>query len=228
MSRSAASTEGCRLGYLRVVVQLGPPQRCPPPGWCARWSMRTTPPPSGWIVPPPAPWWPLRTPTPAGAALRSAAVIRLLLHNALRVDEACTAERHRPRCRRGASGAAGDAQASPAGQGAAHPGDGVTLDAYLADRATRAEVVDVGRLAPRAPVGAGAPAGPGRRHPELATTVPALVAALGDHVRAGRRRHPARRAGQRRTRGPPYHPPLRPSHDNLDRNAAYTVTAYLA
>jgi hypothetical protein len=180
MSRSAASTEGCRLGYLRVVVQLGPPQRCPPPGWCARWSMRTTPPPSGWIVPRPAPWWPLRTPTPAGAALRSAAVIRLLLHNALRVDEACTVERHRPRCRRGASGAAGDAQGSPAGQGAAHPGDGVTLDAYLADRATRAGVVDVGRLAPRAPVGAGAPAGSGCRYRELATTVPALVAALDD------------------------------------------------
>ena len=43
-------------------------------------------------MPPPAPCVAAADTDPGPQALRSAAVIRLLLHNALRVDEACAAD----------------------------------------------------------------------------------------------------------------------------------------
>ncbi|HEV2371387.1 MAG TPA: hypothetical protein VGS19_04380 [Streptosporangiaceae bacterium] len=52
----------------------------------------TTPPPSAWTVTRPAPWSPRPIRTRRPGALRSVAVVRLLLHNALRVHEACGAD----------------------------------------------------------------------------------------------------------------------------------------
>ena len=156
-------------------------------------------------------------------ALRTAAVVRLLLHNALRVDEACAADvadlgedsGHRVLrvVRKGARKA--KIPLTPATVAA--------LEAYLADRAragrgrgvAAAERAAAGhrhrRTAPPGPpVGAGAPPGPHRRDRRVGAALAALTAPLGDHLRPGRRRLPARRAGLRRPQRPPHHPPLRP------------------
>ena len=57
-------------------------------------------------------------------ALRTAAVIRLLVHNALRVDEACAADVTDLGADAGHLGAAGDPQRRPAGESTTGPGDG--------------------------------------------------------------------------------------------------------
>ena len=156
-------------------------------------------------------------------ALRTAAVVRLLLHNALRVDEACAADiadlgedsGHRVLrvVRKGARKA--KIPLTPATVAA--------LEAYLADRAQRAGVAELAaaeraaaghrhrRAAPPGPpVGAGAPPGPHRRDRRVGAALAALPAPFGDHLRPGRRRLPARRAGLRRPQRSPHHPPLRP------------------
>src|SRR5690349_16992523 len=160
----------------------------------------------------------------AGAqALRTAAVVRLLLHNALRVDEACAANiadvgedsGHRVLrvVRKGARKA--KIPLTPATMAA--------LEAYLADRAQRAgarewrqldgpllATATGGRLRQGHLWGAGPPPGPRRPDRRVAAALPAQPAPLGDHLRPGRRRRPARRPGLRRPQGPPHHPPLRP------------------
>ena len=154
-------------------------------------------------------------------ALRTAAVVRLLLHNALRVDEACAAD------------------VADLGEDSGHrvlrvvrkggrkakipltPATVVALEAYLADRAQRAgagELAAAERSAaghrhrwaapPGAPVGAGAPPGPRGRDRRVGAALAAQPAALGDHLRPGRRRLPARRAGLRRPQRSPHHPPV--------------------
>ena len=123
-------------------------------------------------------------------ALRTAAVIRLLLHNALRVDEACAADvRHRVLrvTRKGARRA--KVPLAPATVAA--------LDAYLADRARCCGLGDARQLdgpaaghrqrrppPPGPPVGTGAPPGPRRGHRGLGSTVPALPAALATELPA--------------------------------------------
>ena len=156
-------------------------------------------------------------------ALRTAAVVRLLLHNALRVDEACAADvadlgedsGHRVLrvVRKGARKA--KIPLTPATVAA--------LDAYLADRAQRAGAAEWRQLSraaaghrrrrtapPGPPVGAGAPPGPHRRDRRVGAALAALPAPFGDHLRPGRRRLPARRAGLRRPQRSPHHPPVRP------------------
>ena len=156
-------------------------------------------------------------------ALRTAAVVRLLLHNALRVDEACAADiadlgedsGHRVLrvVRKGARKA--KIPLTPATVAA--------LEAYLADRAQRAGAGEWRQLSraaaghrhrraapPGPPVGAGAPPGPHRRDRRVGAALAALPAPFGDHLRPGRRRLPARRAGLRRPQRPPHHPPVRP------------------
>jgi integrase/recombinase XerD len=156
-------------------------------------------------------------------ALRTAAVIRLLLHNGLRVDEACAADvanlgtdaGHRVLrvIRKGARKA----------RIPLTPATAAALDAYLAERACRGGLSDArqlagpllatasgGRLRQGHLWGTGAPPGPRRGHPGLGPAIPALPAALGDHLRARRRRRTARRAGLRRSQGPPHYPPVRP------------------
>ena len=156
-------------------------------------------------------------------ALRTAAVIRLLLHNALRVDEACAADvadlgadtGHRVLrvTRKGARKA----------KVPLTPATAAALDAYLADRAHRAGLGGPRQLA--GPLLATATGGRLRQGHlwelvrRLAHTAgieawhqlsPHSPAALGDHLRARRRRDPPRRAGLRRAQRPPHHPPLRP------------------
>ena len=155
-------------------------------------------------------------------ALRTAAVVRLLLHNALRVDEACAADiadlgedsGHRVLrvVRKGARKA--KIPLTPATVAA--------LEAYLADRAQRAGVADWRQLT--GPLLATATGGRLRQGHlwelvrRLARTAgigaweqlsPHCTAPFGDHLRPGRRRLPARRAGLRRPQRPPHHPPLR-------------------
>ena len=156
-------------------------------------------------------------------ALRAAAVIRLLLHNGLRVDEACAADvtdlgtdtGHRVLrvTRKGARKA----------RIPLAPATAAALDAYLAERARRAGLSDARQLAgPLLATASGGrlrqghlwepgpPPGPRRGHPGLGPAVPALPAALGDHLRARRRHRIARCPGLRRPQGPPHHPPVRP------------------
>ena len=155
-------------------------------------------------------------------ALRTAAVVRLLLHNALRVDEACAADLadlgedsgHRVLrvVRKGARKA--KIPLTPATVAA--------LEAYLADRAQRAGVGGVAAAeraaaghrrrraaAPGPLVGADAAPGPHRRGRRLGAAVAAFPAPFGDHLRPGRRRLAARRAGLRRPQGSPHDPPVR-------------------
>jgi integrase/recombinase XerD len=134
-------------------------------------------------------------------ALRTAAVVRLLLHNALRVDEVCAADiadlgedsGHRVLrvVRKGARKA--KIPLTPATVAA--------LEAYLADRAQRAGgggVAAAERAAaghrhrweapPGPPVGVGAPPGPDGRSRRVGAALAALPAPFGDHLRPGRRR----------------------------------------
>ena len=156
-------------------------------------------------------------------ALRTAAVVRLLLHNALRVDEACAADvadlgedsGHRVLrvVRKGARKA--KIPLTPATVAA--------LEAYLADRAQRAGAGEWRQLS--GPLLATATGGRLRQghlwelvrrlartagSRRVGAAVAALTAPFGDHLRPGRRRRPARRAGLRRPQRPPHHPPLRP------------------
>ena len=172
-------------------------------------------------------------------ALRTAAVVRLLLHNALRVDEACAAgiadlgedSGHRVLrvIRKGARKAKVPLTAATM----------AALEAYLADRARQpgGQLAAAGRAAaghrlrrptpPGPPVRVGPPPGPHRPDRRVGPAVPAQPAPLGDHLRPGRRRRPARRAGCR-PQGPRTTRRYDHSRDSLDRNAAYTVAAYLA
>ena len=175
-------------------------------------------------------------------ALRTAAVVRLLLHNALRVDEACAADvadlgedsGHRVLRVVRKGGRKAKIPLTPATMAA--------LDAYLADRAARAgrgewrqlsgpllATATGGRLRQGHLWELGAPPGPHGRGRRVGAAVAALPAPLGDHLRPGRRRFPARRAGLRRSQRPPHHTRRYDhSRDSLDRNAAYTVATYLA
>jgi integrase/recombinase XerD len=156
-------------------------------------------------------------------ALRTAAVVRLLLHNALRVDEACAADIA------DLGGDSGHRVLRVVRKGARKakipltPATVASLEAYLADRAQQAGAVDWrqlsgpllatgadGRLRQGPPVGAGTPPGPHGRDRPVGAALTAQPAPLGDHLRPGRRRLPARRAGLRRPQRPPHHPPLRP------------------
>ena len=154
-------------------------------------------------------------------ALRTAAVIRLLVHNALRVDEACAADV----ADLGANAGPGSCTCSARAPGKREsrwprprqPRWTPTLRTGTPGRAQRHAAA--GRPAaghrqrrpppPRAPVGTGAPPGPRRRHPGLGPAIPALPAALGDHLRPRRWRGPARCPGLRRPQGPPHDPPVR-------------------
>jgi integrase/recombinase XerD len=152
-------------------------------------------------------------------ALRTAAVIRLLLHNALRVDEACAAgiadlgedSGHRVLrvVRKGARKA--KIPLTPATMAA--------LEAYLADRAQQAGVASWRQLdGPLLATATGGRLrqghlrelvrrpGPHRRDRRVGAALSAQPAPLGDHLRPGRRGRPARRAGLRRPQGPPHHP----------------------
>ena len=148
-------------------------------------------------------------------ALRTAAVVRLLLHNALRVDEACAADiadlgdcGHRALrvVRKGARKA----------KVPLTPATAAALETYLADRARRAgtgewrnlsgpllATANGGRLRQGHLMGTGAPPGLHGRNRRLGTALAAFAASFGDHLRLGRRRLPARRAGLRRPQGPP-------------------------
>jgi integrase len=133
-------------------------------------------------------------------ALRTAAVIRLLLHNGLRVDEACAADvadlgtdtGHRVLrvTRNGARKA----------RIPLTPATVAALDAYLAHRARRVGLSDARQLAgPLLATASGGRLrqghlwelvrrpGPRRGHRGLGPAVPALPAALGDHLRASER-----------------------------------------
>ena len=154
-------------------------------------------------------------------ALRAAAVIRLLVHNALRVDEACAADV----ADLGAD--AGHRVLRVLRKGARKariplaPATVAALDAYLADRARRGGRSDARQLA--GPLLATASGGRLRQGHlwelvrrlardagiEAWDQLSALPAALSDHLRAQRRRDPARCAGLRRPQGPPHHPPVR-------------------
>jgi integrase/recombinase XerD len=178
----------------------------------------------------------------AGAqALRTAAVIRLLLHNALRVDEACAADiadlgedsGHRVLrvTRKGARKA--KIPLTPATMAA--------LEAYLADRARRAGVADwrqldgpllatadggrlrqghlwelVRRLARTAGIGGWEQLSPhSLRHSAITFALDAGATLRDVQDYAGHK-------DPRTTRRYDH------SRDSLDRNAAYTVAAYLA
>ena len=156
-------------------------------------------------------------------AMRTAAVIRLLVHNALRVDEACAADvadlgtdaGHRVLrvLRKGARKA----------RIPLTPATAAALDAYLADRARRGGRSDARQLA--GPLLA--TAGGGRlRQGHLWELVRRLARDAGieawDRLSPHCLRHsaitfaldagadPARRAGLRRAQGPSHHPPVRP------------------
>ena len=159
----------------------------------------------------------------AGAqALRTAAVVRLLLHNALRVDEACAADiadlgedsGHRVVrvVRKGARKA--KIPLTPATVAA--------LEAYLADRARRARVADWRQLT--GPLLATATGGRLRQGHlwelvrRLARTAGGAAGSSSRRTACATRRSPspwtprlpARRAGLRRPQRSPHHPPLRP------------------
>ncbi len=111
-------------------------------------------------------------------ALRTAAVIRLLLHNALRVDEACAAD-------------VTDVSADAGHRVLRVTRKGARSRAGQLGRADRAAAGHRRRraAAPGPPVGAGASARPGGGYRNVAGAVTALAAALGDYV-CPRRRGP--------------------------------------
>ena len=173
-------------------------------------------------------------------ALRTAAVIRLLLHNALRVDEACAADvadlgadaGHRVLrvTRKGARRAKvplAPATVSRAGRLPGRPGPPRRARRRAAAGRAAAGHRQRRPPPPRAPVGTGPPPGPRRGHPGLGPAIPALPAALGDHLRPRRRRDLARCAGLRRHKDPRTTRRYDHARDSLDRNAAYAVAAYL-
>ena len=173
-------------------------------------------------------------------ALRTAAVIRPLVHNALRVDEACAADVTDlgSRCR--APGAAGDPQGRPESRIPLTPATAAALDAYLADRTRRGGPGDVRQLAGPLLVTA---SGGRLRQGHLWELVRRLARAAGiqawDQLSPHCLRHsaitfgsmPAPHCATCRTM-----PGKRPrttrrydhARDSLDRNAAYAVAAYLA
>ncbi len=174
-------------------------------------------------------------------ALRTAAVIRLLLHNALRVDEACAADvpdlgadaGHRVLrvTRKGARKA----------KVPLTPATGAALDAYLADRARRAGLADVHRLS--GPLLATATGGR-LQQGHLWELVRRLARAAGIETWQELSPHSLRHsaitfaldagAALRDVQDYAGHKDPRTtrrydhSRDSLDRNAAYAVAAYLA
>ena len=181
-------------------------------GWRGRWWTRTTPPPSAWTATRYAPW--SRPPTPTGAA---GAADR---GGDPAAGAQCAAggrglrrRRRRPRRRRRTGSCACSARAPGRRKSSwprrQQPRWTPTLRSgpAAAGSATREQ----GRPAPGhrqrrpppagAPVGTGAPPGPRLGHRGLGPAVPALPAALGDHLRARRWRGTARRAGLRRAQG---------------------------
>jgi integrase/recombinase XerD len=152
-------------------------------------------------------------------ALRTAAVIRLLLHNALRVDEACAADV----ADLGADAGHRVLRVTRKGARRARvpltPATAAALDAYLAGRTRLAGLAGArelagpllatatgGAAAPGLPVGTGPTPRPVRWHRDLGPALAAQPAALGDHPGPRRRRQPPRRAGLRRPQGPADHP----------------------
>ena len=172
-------------------------------------------------------------------ALRTAAVVRLLLHNALRVDEACAADVTDLGSRRRAPGAAGARKGArrakvplapataarwtptlptgPARRGSdARQLAGPLLATASGGRLRQGHLWElVRRLARDAGIQAG-------------TSCPRTACAIGDHLRP-RRRHDLRDvqdyAGHKDPRTTRRYDHAR---DSLDRNAAYAVAAYLA
>jgi len=133
-------------------------------------------------------------------ALRTRAVVRLLLHNALRVDEACSADLADLTEDRGHRVLTVLGKGNRKAKIPLTPGTCEALDAYLADRAARAGLdgwrclsgpllaTDAGgRLRQSSHVGPGTPPRPGRGHPRLEANLAPFTAALGDHLRPGRR-----------------------------------------
>ena len=148
-------------------------------------------------------------------------MIRLLLHNALRVDEACAADI----ADLGADAGHRVLRVTRKGARKAKvpltPATAAALDAYLADRARRAGLGSPAQLTgPLLATATGGRlrqghlwelvrlAGPHRGHRNLAGAVAAFPAAFGDHLRPRARRGPARRAGLRRAQGSADHPAL--------------------
>ena len=212
-----------------------------PRGWPARWWIRTTPPPSAWPAIEARALVAAADADRGRQALRTAAVIRLLLHNALRVDEACAADV----ADLGADAGHRVLRVTRKGARKAKipltPATVAALDAYLADRARRGGLATRRQLA--GPLLATATGGR-LRQGHLWELVRRLARARAS--RPGRS-CPRTRCGTRRSPSPwTPAPTLRDvqdyaghkdprttrrydhSRDSLDRNAAYAVAAYLA
>jgi integrase/recombinase XerD len=173
-----------------------------------------------------------------GQALRTAAVVRRLLHNAPRVDEACAAgvadlgedSGHRVLRVVRKGGRKAKVPLTPATVAA--------LDAYLVEWAQRAGAGDWRQLS--GPLLATATGGRLRQGHLWELVRLARTAGVGaweqlsqhslrhSAVTFGRRRLPTRRAGLRRPQDPRTSRRYDHSRGSLDRNAACTVAAYLA
>jgi integrase/recombinase XerD len=172
-------------------------------------------------------------------ALRTAAVVRLLLHDALRVDEACAARRRRPGRGFRPPGAAGGPQGRPEGEDPAYPGhrggpgglpgrpagraggewrqlSGPLLATAAGGRLRQGHLWElVRRLARAAGVGAWEQLSPhSLRHSAITFALDAGASLRDVQDYAGHK-------DPRTTRRYDH------SRDSLDRNAAYTVAAYL-
>jgi site-specific recombinase XerD len=173
--------------------------------------------------------------------LRTATVVKLLLHNALRVDETCAADVADLGMDKGHRVLTVVRKGSRKTRVPLTPATGAALDAYLADRATRAGLVDVRELT--GPLLA-TDTGGRMRQSHLWELVRRLARAAGIAVWDQLSPHSLRHTGI--TLALDAGVPLRDvqdyaghkdprttrrydhSRDNLDRNAAYTVAAYLA
>jgi len=175
-------------------------------------------------------------------ALRTAAVVRLLLHNALRVDEACAAD---------VAGLGDDAghrvlrvvrKGSRTAKIPLTPATVAALDAYLADRAQRAGLGSGGNWRGRCwppPTADGCGRGTCGSWSAASHTRPTLApGTISRRIRCGTRRSPSPSldagatlrdmqdyAGHKDPRTTRRYDHAR---DSLDRNAAYAVAAYLA
>ena len=167
-------------------------------------------------------------------------MIRLLVHNALRVDQTCAAD-ITDLGRTRAPGGAADPQRRPAGEDPLAPATAAALDAYLADRARRSGLSDARQLA--GPLLATASGGR-LRQGHLWELVRRLARDAGieawDQLSPHCLRHSAITfaldagatlrdvqdyAGHKDPRTTRRYDHAR---DSLDRNAAYAVAAYLA